>query len=74
MSETEDVPVRAELLRPADVEAEWSISESTLATWRARGVGPAWQPVGPRRIAYRRSAVEAWLAVEAERVSDRRAS
>lgn len=56
---------RDELLRPGDVEAEYRIAESTLATWRARGTGPAWFRLGERRVVYRRSAVEQWLS-EAE--------
>ncbi len=60
---------RDEFLRPRDIEAEYRICVSTLQTWRANGVGPAWQPVGPRRVAYRRSAVEAWLAEQSARVA-----
>lgn len=57
-----------ELLRPADVEAEKGISAKTLEVWRRRGIGPAWFRLGPRRVVYRRSAVEAWIA-EQERAA-----
>lgn len=53
---------RDELLRPADIEREFGISVNTLSTWRHRGIGPKAFPCGPRRVAYRRSVVEAWIA------------
>lgn len=63
-----------EYLRPADVERQYGPCESTLATWRAetvktgQQVGPRWIRLGARYIAYRRSAVEAWIS-ECERRS-----
>lgn len=56
-----------ELLRPADVEARYGVAEGTLKGWRrewrnGNHVGPAWFPLGPRRIVYRRSEVERWIA------------
>lgn len=41
---------------------DWlGVSLPTLARWRESG-GPAFIKMGPRRIGYRRSAVEKWLA------------
>jgi len=34
----------------------------TAARWRMNGSGPPFIKLGPRRIGYRRSAVEAWLS------------
>lgn len=58
-----------ELLRPADVQAEYGISVGTLKSWRRRGYGPAWFPLGERRVVYRRSAVIAWVAQQESRRS-----
>lgn len=33
----------------------------TLQRWRSEGVGPPYAVLGPRRIAYNLSAIEAWL-------------
>lgn len=44
-----------------DVEAYLRRPESTLRHWRVQGVGPKWFKLG-RRVAYRRSDVDAWLA------------
>lgn len=60
-----------EFLRPSDVEAEFGISVDTLSTWRLRTrrgtpVGPQSQHLGPRRIVYRRSVVEAWIAEQSQ--------
>lgn len=60
------VTERDENLRPKDVQAEYGINTSTLESWRRAGTGPEWFPLGPRMVAYRRSAVEAWLRKLAE--------
>lgn len=58
-----------ELLRPADVQAEYGISVGTLKSWRRRKYGPVWFPLGERRVVYRRSAVEKWVAAQERRRS-----
>lgn len=55
-----------EFLRPLDVERRYNISRSTLATWRHQGVGPSWQRLGPRRVVYRRSVLDAWVESQAQ--------
>ena len=45
------------------VAAYMSTTESTLRYWRHIGVGPVSFKVG-RRVAYRRSDVDAWLAIQ----------
>lgn len=60
-----------QLLRTEDLERELGISRETIRGWRRRGIGPAWQRVGPRIIGYRRADVDAWLASEAERTHER---
>jgi predicted DNA-binding transcriptional regulator AlpA len=43
--------------------ARWlSVGVSTLQRWRSNGYGPAFIRLSPRRIGYRKSAVERWLA------------
>jgi predicted DNA-binding transcriptional regulator AlpA len=37
------------------------VKEGTLRYWRATRQGPPWFKLGPRKIAYRRSQVEAWM-------------
>lgn len=36
------------------------VTPRTLQSWRYSGVGPAFLRMGPRRIAYRMSDLEAW--------------
>jgi predicted DNA-binding transcriptional regulator AlpA len=38
------------------------VSSPTASRWRLTGDGPAFVQLGPRRIGYRRSVVERWLA------------
>lgn len=49
------------LLRFADAARAVGVSENTLRTWRTKGIGPVGFKVG-RRVMYRRTAIEAWLA------------
>lgn len=53
-----------QLLVTTDEAAELlRVSASALLRWRRVGVGPAWvRPAGTRRVVYRRTAIEAWLA------------
>lgn len=59
-----------ELLRPADVEATYGngLNARTLERLRRDGGGPAWFGIG-RRVIYRRSDVDAWLAQQTRRAS-----
>ena len=53
-----------ELLTAEQVAEMLHVQPSTLATWRHRGVGPAYVRVGPgdrARVMYRREAIDAWL-------------
>lgn len=56
-----------DLLTPADVEAMTTLTQSTLVRMRRSGEGPRWLRLGRRRIAYRRTDVEAWLSEQAAR-------
>lgn len=51
-----------EMLSTKQVAQQYGIYESTLRYYRHRGVGPASFRLGGRRVVYRRSAVEAWIA------------
>lgn len=39
---------------------------STLYKWRQEGIGPEGEVIGRRRIAYRISALDAWLGSDSE--------
>ncbi len=42
---------------------DWlGIASATASRWRAIGEGPPYVQLGPRRIGYRRIAIEQWLA------------
>ncbi|QIK82636.1 AlpA family transcriptional regulator [Sanguibacter sp. HDW7] len=51
-----------QLLSMSEVAEVIGISKATLRTWRTHGRGPVGFKVGGRRVMYRRTAVEAWLA------------
>ncbi len=53
--------VLAEYLTDRELAAELNVSVRTLARWRRLRVGPALTKVG-RKVAYRRAAINAWLA------------
>ncbi len=38
------------------------VSKRTLQNWRAKGGGPPWTRLGPRRIGYDEAACDAWAA------------
>lgn len=40
------------------------VPEGTLRYWRASDFGPPSFTLGPRRVVYRRDAVEAWIAAQ----------
>lgn len=54
-------PVLSEYLTDKQLACELKVSPRTLARWRRLREGPAITRIG-RKIAYRRSAVAAWLA------------
>lgn len=43
----------ASLLNTSETASALRTNEQTLMAWRARGTGPAFQRIGPRRIFYR---------------------
>ncbi|MFF2331846.1 MULTISPECIES: helix-turn-helix transcriptional regulator [unclassified Streptomyces] len=56
-----------ELLRPAEVAAQYGFTTQTLANWRWAGTGPAYIKTSPARsgrVHYRRSAIEGWLSAQ----------
>jgi excisionase family DNA binding protein len=53
------------LMTIADLSVMLGIPIDTLYGWRHRGVGPAGYRIG-RHVRYRRDAVEAWLARQAD--------
>jgi excisionase family DNA binding protein len=50
-----------DLLTVDEIAAELRVPESTFRTWRSIGKGPKSFKLG-RRVVYRRSDVEAWIA------------
>jgi predicted DNA-binding transcriptional regulator AlpA len=51
-----------EVLLAPEVAAIVRVEVPTLATWRARGEGPAWFRIGKKKAGYMRSDVMAYLA------------
>lgn len=51
-----------EILSTADVAREWPFAVGTLRYYRQMGIGPASFKLGGRRVVYRRSEVERWIA------------
>jgi len=54
-------PVLNEYLSDRELAVELDVSPRTLARWRRLKEGPAITKIG-KKVAYRRSAVQAWLA------------
>lgn len=50
-----------ELLTTKEVSGEYKIPEATLRYWRHRGTGPGSFALG-RRVIYRRSEIDRWIA------------
>lgn len=50
----------------ADADGKPLVSPKTLEAWRVRGNGPAFCKAG-RRVLYRRSDLDAWVAATARR-------
>jgi predicted DNA-binding transcriptional regulator AlpA len=60
-----------EILTERQVARWLGLGEATVYRLRHDGSGPAFIRLSPRRVGYRRSAVEAWLkARERDRISD----
>jgi hypothetical protein len=55
-----------EFLTPAELADVLRITDRALEMWRRQGRGPQFIRLGPTRIIYRRSAVEAWLLSKQE--------
>lgn len=49
------------IMDSAELAERLNISAATLRYWRHRGDGPKWFKMGPRRVMYRVSDVQAWL-------------
>lgn len=56
-------PILAGWVSPADLARELGLTEDTLRRWEDRRTGPACVRAG-RKVLYRRSAIEAWLAAQ----------
>lgn len=66
-------PVRDEVLLPPEVAKLLRLDVSTLATWRSEGEGPAWFRIGKKKVAYRESAIDAWLTRQEQIAQDQQA-
>jgi prophage regulatory protein len=53
-----------EFLTTKEVAAEYGLPEGTLRYYRQIGSGPACFKLGGRRVIYRRSAVDRWVAAQ----------
>lgn len=51
---------RMDLITPVELAQSLSIALSTLATWRRKGMGPAYTKLG-KQVFYRKSEVDAWI-------------
>jgi predicted DNA-binding transcriptional regulator AlpA len=56
-------PIIPDPVLPERETAKWlSVGVSTLQRWRAQGYGPAFVRLSERRIGYRTSEIERWVA------------
>jgi len=60
--ETQPLAQPREILTTKQVAEEYGFNPSTLRWWRHRDEGPASFAMGKKRIVYRRSEIEKWLA------------
>lgn len=58
------------ILSRKDAAKFLGVAVITMDTWRARGEGPPYLRVGPRRIAFRQSDLERWLDSQRVATSD----
>jgi len=56
--------VADEFLTTKEVSAEYGVPEGTLRYYRQIGTGPESFKLGRRRVVYRRSAVDRWVAAQ----------
>ncbi|MDO3099861.1 helix-turn-helix domain-containing protein [Mycobacteroides abscessus subsp. abscessus] len=63
----------SELLTTEEVSQRYRVKEGTLRYWRSIGEGPAYFSLG-RRIVYRLSECERWVAEQEEAAITRRAA
>jgi predicted DNA-binding transcriptional regulator AlpA len=61
-----------EILLTREAAAHLRAAESTLEKWRIRGDGPPFIRIGPRKIAYRLSDLDAWLEARRSRSTSER--
>lgn len=59
------------LLTPAQMRALIPVAEPTQRHWRYQGTGPQWVVLG-RRIFYRLSAIERWIADQERQMEAKR--
>lgn len=64
MSKTEVAEKFREILNTKQVAEEYGIHEGTLRYWRHRDEGPASFRMGGKRVVYRRSEIEKWVAAQ----------
>lgn len=62
MTQTPDAQIGAEFLSASQFCELLGIDERTAMRWRGTGCGPKFVRIGPRRVVYRRSDVDAWVA------------
>lgn len=65
---------RREFITERELSDWLGISQPTLSRHRRHGTGPAFVRLSARRVAYRRSAVEAWLSEQMQSALDTGAS
>lgn len=53
-----------EILFTPQVSRRTGVPEATLRYWRHQGIGPRSFKLGPRKVAYRKSDLNAWLEAQ----------
>jgi predicted DNA-binding transcriptional regulator AlpA len=54
-------------LTEGEFAERYHLGRRTVQRWRVTGDGPAWVRLGPRRVLYRLSDIEAWTAAQTYR-------
>lgn len=62
MNNNPDVRTPDPILSKASVAALLGVSQSTIDRWTRAGMFPAKLRLGPARVGWRQTAVEAWIA------------